>query len=257
METIRNYLNNMFATLPKTAEVMRLKEDLLVNMEDKYHELINAGKSENEAIGIVISEFGNLDELIKELDIETDEGKKTGNLPVITREETDIYLEDNIRNSKLIGFGVLLCILGSAALIVIIQLAADGFIPGVSEDSGALIGVGIVLLFVAIAVAMFIYTGTLMEKYRYLKDGFVLPVDIRAMLEKENAAFQNTYNVSVIIAVFLCIVSPLPLFIASAISDNAENYGVAFLLLLVSIAVYMFIFFGGIKESYKRLLKNG
>ncbi len=30
-------------------------------MEDKYNELISEGKSDNAAIGIVISEFGNLD----------------------------------------------------------------------------------------------------------------------------------------------------------------------------------------------------
>jgi hypothetical protein len=36
-------------------------------MEDKYNELISEGKKENEAIGIVISEFGNLDELAEGL----------------------------------------------------------------------------------------------------------------------------------------------------------------------------------------------
>ena len=30
-------------------------------MEDKYTELKNEGKSENEAVGTVIAEFGNLD----------------------------------------------------------------------------------------------------------------------------------------------------------------------------------------------------
>ena len=38
-------------------------------MEDKYVELKAEGKSENEAIGIVISEFGNMEELIRELGI--------------------------------------------------------------------------------------------------------------------------------------------------------------------------------------------
>ena len=39
-------------------------------MEDKYNELINDGKNENEAVGTVISEFGNLEELSKELGLE-------------------------------------------------------------------------------------------------------------------------------------------------------------------------------------------
>ena len=39
-------------------------------MEDKYTELIEEGRSENEAIGTVIAEFGNLEELAQDLGIE-------------------------------------------------------------------------------------------------------------------------------------------------------------------------------------------
>lgn len=67
MDTIAAYLNNMFASLPRTEQTYNLKQDLLANMEEKYHELKKEGKSENEAVGIVISEFGNIDELIEEL----------------------------------------------------------------------------------------------------------------------------------------------------------------------------------------------
>ena len=67
METIRIYLENMFSRLPRTPEIIKLENDMLRTMEDKYEELKMEGKSENEAIGIVISEFGNIDELIDEL----------------------------------------------------------------------------------------------------------------------------------------------------------------------------------------------
>jgi len=66
METIKNYLDNMFANLSKTSEMLKLKNDIYSNMEEKYNEHKNDGKSENEATGIVISEFGNIDELIDE-----------------------------------------------------------------------------------------------------------------------------------------------------------------------------------------------
>lgn len=69
METIKNYLESMFLNLPNTPEVYRAKSELLQMMEDKYTELKEEGKSENEAIGIVISEFGNLDELAADLGI--------------------------------------------------------------------------------------------------------------------------------------------------------------------------------------------
>ena len=69
METIRNYLENMFLNLPNTPEVYKAKNELWQMMEDKYTELKAEGKSENEAVGIVISEFGNLDELAADLGI--------------------------------------------------------------------------------------------------------------------------------------------------------------------------------------------
>ncbi len=67
MDTIMSYLETMFARLPKTPEVERIKQELEMNMEEKYHELIADGKTENEAVGTVISEFGNIDELTDEL----------------------------------------------------------------------------------------------------------------------------------------------------------------------------------------------
>ena len=63
METIRNYLEMMFADLTNTAEVKRAKEELWQMMEDKFDEEIVNGKSENEAVASVIANFGNLDEL--------------------------------------------------------------------------------------------------------------------------------------------------------------------------------------------------
>ena len=57
MQAIRNYLETMFMNLPNTPEVLRAKEELWQMMEDKYTELKNEGKSENEAVGTVISDF--------------------------------------------------------------------------------------------------------------------------------------------------------------------------------------------------------
>ena len=79
METIRNYLSTMFAGLPDTPEVRKAYEELAAMMEDKYTELIAEGCGENEAVGIVISEFGNLEELAQTLGIEEYMGKARQN----------------------------------------------------------------------------------------------------------------------------------------------------------------------------------
>ncbi len=67
METIRNYLEAMFAQLPDTAEVRQAKDEMLQMMEDRYHGLIDGGMKENEAVGTLITEFGDIDELRESL----------------------------------------------------------------------------------------------------------------------------------------------------------------------------------------------
>ena len=69
MDAIRNYLETMFLNLPNTPEVYKAKNELWQMMEDKYTELISEGKSENEAVGTVIAEFGNLNDLAQDLGI--------------------------------------------------------------------------------------------------------------------------------------------------------------------------------------------
>ena len=115
METIKNYLENMFSHLPNTPEVQKAKYELYQMMEDKYNELISEGKSDNEAIGIVISEFGNLDELADSLGIKSfvDPSQAMPAAKTLSRETAAAFLMDSAKHAYLTAFGVLLCIIAS------------------------------------------------------------------------------------------------------------------------------------------------
>lgn len=63
MDIIDNYLDVMFSHYPHTARTIEAKAELRTMMEDVYNGAIAAGRSQNEAIGQAISEFGNLDEV--------------------------------------------------------------------------------------------------------------------------------------------------------------------------------------------------
>lgn len=71
METLRNYLDSMFQKYPETEESRRAKQELWQMMEDKYNELLSDGKKENEAVGIVIAEFGDLEEVADSIGLST------------------------------------------------------------------------------------------------------------------------------------------------------------------------------------------
>ena len=72
MDVINAYLETMFSPYPQTPRLLEAKEDLRGMMEDAYNEAIAAGRSNNEAVGKVITEFGNLDELAPVLGIASD-----------------------------------------------------------------------------------------------------------------------------------------------------------------------------------------
>ena len=115
MDTIRTYLDNMFLSLPETPETLRAKEELYAMMEDKYAELKASGKSENEAIGIVITEFGNLDEILAEFPFSSSQSPNTSQdesdlFHIVSSDEADDFLRFSKKYATKIALGVMLCI---------------------------------------------------------------------------------------------------------------------------------------------------
>ena len=175
METIKSYLDNMFMGLPKTKELENLKEELLSSMEDKYMELKAQGKSENEAIGIVISEFGNIEELTAELNISIKK-EDSPNLPEVTEETVNKFMKVKKRSALFIAIGVFLCIMGANALI---------FAASLSESNTIYPTLGIVtfIIFIAIAVALFIFFGARLGDYKYLEEDFTMAPSVKRNIE--------------------------------------------------------------------------
>lgn len=256
METIKNYLDNMFAGLPKTARILDLKNNILANMEDKYNELKRQGKSENEAIGIVISEFGNIDELVNELGIQKEAENDT--LPQISGEEVEEYLYLKKKVGNLIGFGVFLCILGVAMLILFHTLLSNGVISlGLRGDAAEIPGVIILLVMVAVAVGIFIYSGMSFERVKYIEYGVVLPLGVEAELKSRYYQLRSTFTLKLITGICLIILSPIVIFVASMIGEASIEFGVVLFLIVVAIAIFFIINIAIAKESYERLLQIG
>jgi len=264
METIKIYLENMFGRLPETTETQRLKEDLLTTMEDKYNELKSEGKSENEAIGVVISEFGNIDELIQELGIEMEkpekavterEAKVTELTHVLTEEEVGKYIQDSKRYNLCTAIGVFLCIL--SPISPIFTIAKFG------ENRG-MIGFVVTLFLVAIAVGLFIYGGVSQEKYQYLRQECLeLPKQLEIKLRKGQEAFRSKYISALISGVLLCIISPIPLLMWGIRDMEYLSRGISGIrsvcisLAIAAVAVFILVYFGTAKERYSLLLQTG
>lgn len=126
-------------------------------MEDKYNELKARGKTENEAIGVVISEFGNMDELAEELGLNCKIDTlscEEANVKLITNSEARTFLSDQSSFAKKISIGVILCILS-----IMPGCIAD--VLFVTESNRWVAGIfgNLIFVIVAIAAALFINTG--------------------------------------------------------------------------------------------------
>lgn len=63
MDEINEYLEKVFSAFPENEQTLTAKAELGQMMEDKYDDLIEEGKSHEEAINETIDEFGDPDEL--------------------------------------------------------------------------------------------------------------------------------------------------------------------------------------------------
>ena len=74
MDTLKNYVENMFHDhLPTTEESLEIKANILTSMEDKYADLLANNKTEEEALQIVINQFGDINELKEELNLSSND----------------------------------------------------------------------------------------------------------------------------------------------------------------------------------------
>lgn len=67
-EKIRNHVETLFKDAPRSKRAYDLKEELISNLQDKFQDIMQEGKSEPEAYNTVIAGIGDIDELINDLE---------------------------------------------------------------------------------------------------------------------------------------------------------------------------------------------
>ncbi|MDO5026479.1 MAG: permease prefix domain 1-containing protein [Tissierellia bacterium] len=257
MDTIRVYLDNMFKSLPNSHRVREAKAELYSMMEDKYSLLKDEGKSENEAIGIVISEFGNLDEVAEVLGI-SKEVDQDDVIPLLNHEEVVEAVEIHKLAAPKIALGVMIIMFGVSILISFISLQELNLLR-ISEEAASYLGVFFLILAVAFAVYNFISYGSRLNPYeKYEKEQVSISYKDRKYLEdiKEGLKF----NMVLAKAVMMFIVSPLPIILASFLLESNEGYitlAVAFTIFFIAIGVYSIVRVGIVDSLLNKLLQIG
>lgn len=262
MDAIRSYIENVFANLPKTNDVLRAKNDMLDNMEEKYREFKDQGYSENEAVGKVISEFGNMDELIAELDVQPAgsslHGKKTYQ---VSKKEAEDWMMTKKRMGLFIAIGVFLCIFGVILLLLktAVPYTLEPNTFNLLGEPNPAVGITLMLSMVAIAVGLFIFSGMKLDRFDFMEKDFELNDNSKKWVMEQRNKFMRYYTFILILGVILCILAPLVLILPMILFNAQETVSILVvgMLFIISIAAFIFSYFGNIKEAYDKLLKKG
>lgn len=194
MDTLKDYVEAMFHDFPKTEENLEVKANILASMEDKYEGLIAEGKSIQEATGIVITQFGDINELKEAYGV--------------LASGTDIECLATERLNKYLSFwqkyahGVAL----SAGMLIIAFLALI-LLQNV-------FGVLILTILVTLAVGILIFLHFRSKEYKDIEErGYGLHLKDQARIQNNYTRFRKKFYTGMIIGIVLCVLGFIPFLI--------------------------------------------
>ena len=177
----------------------------------------------------------------------------------VSMEEANDFMKTEAEQSKVMAFGVMLCIL-CPVLLIFLNGFAEGGIGGITETVASVIGLAQLFIFVTIAVFLFISYAGKTERFDYLrKEQFETAYGVSGLVKEKKEAYKPIYTKYLSTGVGLCILSPVPLIITALINeaDVLVISMTALLLCIISIGVFMIVRVALINVSYEILLQEG
>lgn len=178
-------------------------------------------------------------------------------LRTISAEEAATYLSIQPIFMRRIAIGVALCIL-SPILLILLAGMAEG--QGWSSNIAAAVGICVLLLIAACAVALFVLSGMRMSEYAYLaKEPFLLAYGVEDIVKKRCAAHTPRYHAFLTIGIVLCILSVIPvtLFGTLGAGDTVIAICVAVLFALCACGAFFLVYGAGVHGGFDQLLQKG
>lgn len=178
----------------------------------------------------------------------------------VSMEEANAFLQVKEYTAKKIATATLLCILAPICLILFSIISESSSILHITEEQAAAIGLIVLFLLVAVAVAIFISCGMKTESFNYL-DHEVIETEygVTGMVKERKKEYHDTYARYNIIGACLCILGVIPLCAGAIISGDSVVIGLllALMFVTVGIGVWLFIVAGIRQASMQKLLQEG
>ena len=180
-------------------------------------------------------------------------------LRCVTMEQAADYLSLRRAAAPKLAAATLLCVLSPVALLL---LAALSDRPGAALSENAAVGIGlcVLLMLVAAAVAVFFTCAAQVEAYAFLEtEPFETADGVTGMVRERRAAAAPEHTRGKVVGTVLCILSAVPLFIAVCLNGPDLLYvgAVCLLLVLAGIGSAVFVSGGVYWAAMDRLLEEG
>lgn len=269
MNVIVAYLETMFSAYPLSPRLLEAKAELQTMMEDAYTGFIAEGASENEAVGRVITEFGNLDDLAPVLGITGDiaPDMPAGNTatsatpaqalqpqaahepapPVITLDQAKGFADAHERTRFRLGAAVALFVLAPITIIVLPTLAETRVAP-LSTHLASLIGLVVLFTLVATGVVMLVGISRDFSPYSSVRDGRFTRNPVVTIWASELAQKHDRARIRALqVAILLWVLSPTPVLFGALVPQGSVNqdlwsvFGVAGLLFMVAAGLFILL----------------
>lgn len=263
MDVIVAYLDTMFSPYPTTPRLVEAKAELRAMMEDSYTELIAQGRSENEAVGQVITEFGNLDELAPILGITTDLGGSPTTRaasaptaeapssttaahtapadPPVTLTEAQALAETTEASRWQVAAAIAGFVLSPVPLLLFLALTGD------SEDAVATV-LGLVTLLIIVAACVFVLVNqnARLRPFERLKTGrFTTSPEVDAWATQLVTDHEVPARRALGVSIALWILSAVPVIVGGTLSPSETStlpiVGVALTLVMVALGLLVLL----------------
>ncbi len=179
----------------------------------------------------------------------------------VSLEEANAFLAVKETNARTVALGVMLCILSPIA-VILLSVAQELGMISLSDGQAVGLGIGILLLMVGGAVALFVTSGLRGSRFEYLeKENIDTLYGVDGMVKERREAFKPTYARQLTIGIVLCVLSAVPIFLSLLFRGEDDEFAmvlaVSALLALVAVGVMLIVHACTPWGAFQRLLEEG
>lgn len=171
----------------------------------------------------------------------------------VSMEEANSFLAVNEKRAFRTAVGVALCIICTVPVILADQLVS-------SDHVADIMGIPLMFILIAAAVALFIISGQKMKPYEYLeKEGIDTEYGVTGMVREKKAGFEPKFITSIIAGVAMLILSFIPAIIFDELMPDSlisEVFSGALFFVIVAAGVFLIVRAAIIMGGYRKLLEE-